>query len=87
VADVVTERQATMSQVPTAWPNASSACRPGSSTPFSNPGEAPVRFLNFNTPAGWEGYMRELAAAASEGRAPSPEEMGRIASNYDFRPI
>jgi hypothetical protein len=23
-----------------------------------------VRFLNFNTPAGWENYMRDLADAA-----------------------
>ena len=35
---------------------------------------------------GWENYMRELAAAANEGRAPTPEEIGRIASKYDFRP-
>jgi oxalate decarboxylase/phosphoglucose isomerase-like protein (cupin superfamily) len=54
---------------------------------FSNPGEAPARFLNFNTPSGWEGYMRDLAAASSEGKAPSPEEIGRIASRYDFRAV
>ncbi len=58
---------------------------PGLVHTFSNPGETPVRLLNFNTPAGWEGYMRDLAAAASEGRAPTPEEIGRIASKYDFR--
>jgi mannose-6-phosphate isomerase-like protein (cupin superfamily) len=57
---------------------------PGVVHTFSNPSDAPVRFLNFNTPAGWEGYMRELAAA-SEGRPPTPEEIGRIASRYDFR--
>jgi mannose-6-phosphate isomerase-like protein (cupin superfamily) len=60
---------------------------PGVVHTFSNPGEAPVRFLNFTTPAGWEGYMRDLAAAASEGRAPTREEIGRIASKYDFRPV
>jgi mannose-6-phosphate isomerase-like protein (cupin superfamily) len=60
---------------------------PGVVHTFSNPGDAPVRFLNFNTPAGWEGYMRELAMAASEGRTLTSEEVGRIASKYDFRPV
>lgn len=60
---------------------------PGVVHTFSNPGEAPVRFLNFNTPAGWEEYMRDLAAASSAGRAPTPEEIGRIASRYDFRTV
>jgi hypothetical protein len=35
--------------------------------------------------------MRDLAAAASkavgEGRAPNREEIGRIASKYDFHPV
>jgi mannose-6-phosphate isomerase-like protein (cupin superfamily) len=60
---------------------------PGVVHTFSNPGDAPVRLLNFNTPAGWEGYMRELAAAAGEGRTLTSEEIGRIASKYDFRPV
>jgi uncharacterized cupin superfamily protein len=34
---------------------------------FSNPGETAVRFLNFNTPAGWEHYMRDLGAAPPRG--------------------
>ena len=59
---------------------------PGVAHTFANPGEAPVRFLNFNTPAGWEAYMRDLAAALDEG-TPSPEEIGRIASRYDFRAV
>ena len=58
---------------------------PGSVHTFSNPGDEPVRFLNFNTPAGWESYMRELGAAFAGGRAPAPDEMGRIASRYDFQ--
>jgi mannose-6-phosphate isomerase-like protein (cupin superfamily) len=57
---------------------------PGVVHTFSNPGGAPVRFLNFNTPAGWEGYMRDLAAALSRG-TPSQEEIREIASRYDFR--
>jgi mannose-6-phosphate isomerase-like protein (cupin superfamily) len=59
---------------------------PGVVHTFSNPGQTPVRFLNFNTPAGWENYMRDLAAALSQG-SPSPEEIGRIASRYDFQVV
>jgi mannose-6-phosphate isomerase-like protein (cupin superfamily) len=57
---------------------------PGVVHTFSNPGETPVRFLNFNTPAGWENYMRELGAALARGTL-SQEEIGQIASRYDFR--
>jgi mannose-6-phosphate isomerase-like protein (cupin superfamily) len=60
---------------------------PGTVHTFSNRSAAAVRFLNFNTPSGWEDYMRDLAAAASEGRPPTPEEIGRIASKYDFRAV
>lgn len=52
---------------------------------FSNPSEHPVRFLNFNTPAGWENYMRDLAEAAKAG-ALTPDVIGRVASQYDFHP-
>src|SRR5690349_10315740 len=34
---------------------------PGVKHTFSNPSDRPVRMLNFNTPAGFEGYMRDLA--------------------------
>jgi mannose-6-phosphate isomerase-like protein (cupin superfamily) len=57
---------------------------PGVVHTFSNPSETPVRFLNFNTPAGWEKYMRDLRAALAKG-TPSQEEIGQIASRYDFR--
>ena len=40
---------------------------PGTVHTFSNPGGEPVRILNFSTPAGWEGYMRELGAAFGGG--------------------
>jgi mannose-6-phosphate isomerase-like protein (cupin superfamily) len=60
---------------------------PGVVHTFSNPGDARVRFLNFNTPAGWEQYMRDLGAAVVEGRTLSPEEMGRIASRHDFEVV
>jgi quercetin dioxygenase-like cupin family protein len=58
---------------------------PGTVHTFSNPGDKPVRLLNLNTPGGWENYMRELAAAFAGGQAPSPEEIGKVASRYDFR--
>jgi quercetin dioxygenase-like cupin family protein len=59
---------------------------PGVVHTFSNRSDAPVRFLNFNTPGGWERYMRELVAAAREaGGQLSSEEIGRIASRHDFR--
>jgi mannose-6-phosphate isomerase-like protein (cupin superfamily) len=57
---------------------------PGVRHTFSNPGAEPVRLLNFNTPSGWEGYMRDLAAAFGAGEPPTPEAIGRIASRYDF---
>jgi uncharacterized cupin superfamily protein len=57
---------------------------PGVVHTFSNPSDTPVRFLNFNTPAGWENYMRDLAAALASG-TPTQEEIGRIASRYDFK--
>ena len=40
---------------------------PGVAHTFSNTTDAPVRFLNFNTPAGWENYMRELGKGAKAG--------------------
>jgi site-specific recombinase XerD len=43
-----------------------------------------VRFLNFNTPAGWEKYMRELGEAAQTGPL-TPDVIGQIASHYDFQ--
>jgi mannose-6-phosphate isomerase-like protein (cupin superfamily) len=59
---------------------------PGVVHTFSNPGETTVRVLNFNTPAGWENYMRDLATVLSKG-SPSPEEIDRIASRYDFEAV
>jgi quercetin dioxygenase-like cupin family protein len=56
---------------------------PGTVHTFSNQSQAPVRFLNLNTPAGFEHYMRELGAVLATGRMPTPEEMGQIASKYD----
>ena len=69
----------------TELPAGSFACvPPGVVHTFSNPGDAPVRFLNFNTPAGWENYMRDLGALLARG-TPSPQEIGEVASRYDFK--
>ena len=56
---------------------------PGVVHTFRNDSDAPVRLLNFNTPAGWEHYMRDVAAAAQQGPL-TPEVIGRVASRYDF---
>jgi uncharacterized cupin superfamily protein len=58
---------------------------PGVVHTFSNPSAIPVRFLNFNTPAGWENYIRDLGAVLAAEGTPSPQEIGRIASRYDFQ--
>ena len=60
---------------------------PGVVHTFSNRSDSPVRFLNFNTPSGWENYMRDLARELPRDRPPTSEEIGRIASRYDFRPV
>jgi mannose-6-phosphate isomerase-like protein (cupin superfamily) len=59
---------------------------PGVTHTFSNPGTTPVRFLNFNTPAGWEHYMRELGQAAADQPLTS-DTIGRIASRHDFHVV
>jgi mannose-6-phosphate isomerase-like protein (cupin superfamily) len=58
---------------------------PGTVHTFSNTSDAPVRILNFNAPGGFEEYMRELAESGKNG-PPSREEIGKIASRYDFKP-
>ncbi|HEV2058799.1 MAG TPA: hypothetical protein VGR11_05540 [Solirubrobacteraceae bacterium] len=41
---------------------------PGVVHTFRNDSDGPVRLLDFNTPAGWEHYMRDVADAAQQGR-------------------
>ena len=60
---------------------------PGTVHTFSNPSPEPVRFLNLNTPAGFEEYMRDLSAAFSGGRTPTAEEIGAIASRHDVEVV
>jgi mannose-6-phosphate isomerase-like protein (cupin superfamily) len=68
----------------TAGPGTFVCVAPGEVHTFSNPTDQPVRFLNFNTPSGFEHYMRELAAAGREGPL-TPAVIGAIASRHDFR--
>jgi mannose-6-phosphate isomerase-like protein (cupin superfamily) len=70
----------------TAGPGTFACVPPGVVHTFSNPGDEPVRFLNFNTPAGWERYMRDLAEAARSGPL-TTEAIGRVAARYDFRAV
>lgn len=64
-------------------PGSFACVAPGTAHTFSNPSASPVRFLNFNTPGGFEHYMRDLGEAARSGPL-TPEVMGPIASRYDF---
>jgi quercetin dioxygenase-like cupin family protein len=58
---------------------------PGTVHTFANQSDQRVRFLNFNAAAGWESYMRDLAEAIqAAGGPPSSEDIGKIASRYDF---
>jgi mannose-6-phosphate isomerase-like protein (cupin superfamily) len=66
-------------------PGSFACVAPGTAHTFSNPSASPVRFLNFNTPGGFEHYMRALGEAARSGPL-TPEVMGPIASRYDFEP-
>ena len=49
---------------------------------FRNDGDGFVRVLNFNTPAGFENHMRDLAEAAHSGPL-TREAIARVASQYD----
>jgi quercetin dioxygenase-like cupin family protein len=72
-------------EIRTLEPGSFACIPPGTVHTFSNQSDAPVRFLNFNTPSGWEHYMRDLGAAAKAGPL-TPEVIGRLASRHDFKP-
>jgi quercetin dioxygenase-like cupin family protein len=59
---------------------------PGVVHTFANRSNAPVRFLNFSTPGGFEGYMRELAAALESGGF-TPELFASLAERYDVNVV
>ncbi|HMI69511.1 MAG TPA: cupin domain-containing protein [Solirubrobacteraceae bacterium] len=65
-------------------PPGSFACvPPGVVHSFRNDSDGPVRLLNFNTPGGFENYMRDLTEAAQSEPLTS-EVIARVASRYDF---
>ena len=65
-------------------PPGSFACvPPGVVHTFRNDSDSPVRLLNFNAPAGFENYIRDLTEAAQSAPL-SPEVFARVASRYDF---
>ena len=66
-----------------AGPGSFACVPPGVVHTFRNDGDGPVRLLNFNTPAGFEHYMRDLAEAARSAPL-TPDVIGRVASQYDF---
>lgn len=55
---------------------------PGTVHTFANESESPVRVLNVMAPAGFEQYLKELAAL---GDQPNQAAMAAAASKYDFR--
>ena len=65
-------------------PAASACVTPGVVHTFRNDTDGAVRLLSFNTPAGFENYMRELAEAAQLGPL-TPEVIARVAARYDFQ--
>jgi quercetin dioxygenase-like cupin family protein len=56
---------------------------PGVVHTFANRSAEPVRFLNLNTPGGWEDYIRDLAAATPADGPPDPQVMGDVLARYD----
>ena len=52
---------------------------------FSNRSAAPARFLNINSPGGWEDYLRAIAHLMKDG-SPAPEEWRAVMARFDFVP-
>jgi quercetin dioxygenase-like cupin family protein len=66
-----------------AGPGSFACVPPGVVPTFRNDSDGAVRLLNFNTPAGFEHYMRDLAEAARSAPL-TPDVIGSVASRYDF---
>lgn len=61
------------------------AVPPGNVHTFANESDAPVRFLNFSSPGGFEGYMRDLFEAGREsGGMPSLEQFAALIEKHDL---
>jgi mannose-6-phosphate isomerase-like protein (cupin superfamily) len=67
-----------------AGPDSYALVPPGNPHTFSTPDSGPVRLLNIFAPAGFEGYVREMAERAQAGAYLDQAGMAEIASKYDF---
>ena len=66
-----------------AGPGAYVCAPPGVVHTFANRSASLVRFLNLNTPGGWEDYIRDLAAATPADGPPDPRVMGEVLARHD----
>ena len=66
-----------------AGPGAYVCAPPGVVHTFANRSASPVRFLDLNTPGGWEDYIRDLAAATPADGPPDPRVMGEVLARHD----
>ncbi len=66
-----------------AGPGTYACAPPGIVHTFANRSPSVVRFLNLNTPGGWEDYIRDLAAATPADGPPDPQLMGEVLARHD----
>ena len=67
-----------------AGPGSFACVPPGVVHAFRNDSDGPVRLLNFNTPAGFEHYMRDLAEAAGPSAHAGRHRARRVPADFDF---
>ena len=60
------------------------AAPPGTVHTFANPGDAPARLLNINSPGGWERYLRDLAALLQPGASIDQASFAQLAERHDL---
>jgi quercetin dioxygenase-like cupin family protein len=60
---------------------------PGVVHTFANRSDEPVRFLNLNTPGGWEDYIRDLAAVMPADGPPDPQILGEVLARHDVQAL
>jgi len=66
-----------------AGPGAYVCAPPGVVHTFANRSASPVRFLNLNTPGGWEDYIRDLAAVTPAEGPPDPTDLSELFARHD----
>ena len=69
-----------------AGPGSFACFPPGVVHSFANRSDAPARFLNFSTPGGFEGYMRELGKALESDEF-TPDLIASLAGRYDINVV